>query len=106
MRFGQVKMSIIGALFARFVLLLLIYALLRLGFYLYNLSLFPNITFTQLITIFAGGIKFDISALLYINALYILLMALPLPYRTILYIKKAVLGFLSSPTALVSPLTL
>lgn len=81
MKTGQIKTTAIGALLLRFVLLLLIYALLRLGFYCYNLSLFTGINSKQLFVIFLGGIKFDISALLYINALYIFLVALPSPYR-------------------------
>ncbi|WP_425571105.1 LTA synthase family protein [Olivibacter ginsenosidimutans] len=81
MKSGQLKTPIIGALLLRFTFLLVVYALLRLGFYLYNISLFPGINGKQLLTIFTGGLKFDISALLYINALYILLVAIPLPYR-------------------------
>lgn len=81
MHIKQIKMPSIGALLSRFLLLLGIYFLLRLGFYLFNKSLFPNISSKQLWTIFLGGIKFDISALLYINALYIVLQVLPHPLR-------------------------
>lgn len=69
------------ALIYRFLVLLFIYALCRLGFYLFNQSLFEPISFLDLCTIFAGGIKFDIVALLYINSLYIILQAIPFSFR-------------------------
>src|SRR5690606_3351993 len=81
MRSVRVELPILSALRVRFFLLLVIYTLLRWGFYLYNQSLFPNISPAQLGFMCLGGIKFDISALLYINSLYILLEALPHPYR-------------------------
>jgi len=81
MRSVRVELPILSALLVRFFLLLVIYTLLRWGFYLYNQSLFPNISPAQLGFMCLGGIKFDISALLYINSLYILLEALPHPYR-------------------------
>lgn len=90
MRVGSVKMPIYGALIARFIFLLVLYSLLRLGFYLGNQSLFPNISTSQFSSIFLGGIKFDLSALLYINILYILLQVLPFPFRYhVLYQKVA-----------------
>lgn len=81
MKVRSVKMPIYGALIARFILLLVLYSLLRLGFYLGNRALFPNMAPQQLFSIFLGGIKFDLSALLYINILYILLQILPFPFR-------------------------
>lgn len=90
MRVGSVKMPIYGALIARFIFLLVLYSLLRLGFYLGNQSLFPNISTSQFSSIFLGGIKFDLSALLYINILYILLQVLPFSFRYhVLYQKVA-----------------
>jgi len=74
-------MPIVGALLSRFFILLGIYSFLRLGFYLFNLNSFPNISSKQLLVILGGGIKFDIAALLYINALYILLESFPNPFR-------------------------
>jgi phosphoglycerol transferase MdoB-like AlkP superfamily enzyme len=62
----------------RFSLMLLLYSVCRVGFYLFNTDLFPNITFAGFLTIMKGGLIFDISALLYINLLYILLCLIPL----------------------------
>lgn len=61
----------------RFAFLLIIYALLRLGFYWTNASLFPNVTATKLLLMFAGGIRFDLVALLYLNILYIVMQTIP-----------------------------
>jgi phosphoglycerol transferase MdoB-like AlkP superfamily enzyme len=43
--------------------------------------MFPGITISQLITIFKGGLTFDISAVVYINMLFILLHIIPLEIR-------------------------
>ena len=74
-------LSIYAALLYRFVLLLVLYSLCRLGFYLSNQSFFNHLSFTELAYIFLGGIKFDLVALLYLNSLYIILQAIPFAFR-------------------------
>ncbi|WP_270089795.1 LTA synthase family protein [Sphingobacterium sp. SYP-B4668] len=69
------------ALLIRFVVLLFLYGLLRLGFYVVHAELFPNVSPNELMVMLCGGVKFDIAALLYLNILYILLMILPIPYK-------------------------
>ena len=69
------------ALAIRFLALMLLYTLLRLGFYWANSSLFPNVSTAELGIMLWGGIKFDIVALLYLNILFILLQILPIPYK-------------------------
>ena len=97
--------SIYLALIYRFLVLLALYALCRLGFYLFNQSLFTHLNFTDLIYIFLGGLKFDIAALLYINSLYIILQAIPFAFRykssyqnfcKWLFISTNSLGFLAN----------
>ena len=56
----------------RFMALLVIYQLLRVLFYLMNASLFPNITLQSWPRIIEGGLRFDISALVYLNLAYFL----------------------------------
>lgn len=73
--------SVYIALAYRFLLLLLLYALCRLGFYLSNYSLFKHLSTAEIAYIFLGGIKFDLVALLYINAVYIVLQALPFSFK-------------------------
>ncbi|WP_447769489.1 LTA synthase family protein [Sphingobacterium faecium] len=68
-------------LLIRFLMLLLIYAFLRFGFYWFNYSLFPNISADQLLYMFWGGVKFDIVALLYLNVLYLLMQIIPAPFK-------------------------
>ncbi len=74
----------------RFILMLFVFALCRIGFYLFNTDLFPNVGFSDFLVIMRGGLMFDISALLYLNSLYIVLYLLPFKikfhpiYRTVL----------------------
>lgn len=68
------------ALSLRFLGLLVLYACLRVGFFLYNQSLFPLVTGQDLWGMLAGGIRFDIVALLYLNSLYIVMVSLPFPF--------------------------
>lgn len=56
--------------FARFVLLLVLYQILRLVFYAFNASLFPHVTSDSFPMMMLGGMRFDVSALVYLNLLY------------------------------------
>jgi len=82
------KLNIYLALFYRIAILLLIYALLRLGFYYSNVSLFPAVSTSKLGIMMLGGIKFDLVALLYINSLFILLQGIPFKFRYNLVYQK------------------
>ncbi len=64
----------------RLSLVLLFLLLSRLAFYLYNQSFFPGIEWENLMIIFRGGIRFDLSALFYLNGIYLLLALLPFPF--------------------------
>ncbi|RYZ94931.1 MAG: LTA synthase family protein, partial [Sphingobacteriaceae bacterium] len=75
------QQSVYIVLVYQFALLLLLYAVCRLGFFLVNKSLFKHLSSSEIAYAFAGGIKFDIVALLYINLLYIVLQALPFPFK-------------------------
>lgn len=65
----------------RFLILLFLYTLCRIGFYIFNHELFQNITLSKYLYILWGGLKFDVSALIYINSLYLLLQIIPFPFR-------------------------
>jgi len=56
-----------------FLLLMIVYMLSRWVFYYMNISNFPDVTFHDMMTICLGGLRFDISALCYLNMLCILL---------------------------------
>ena len=60
----------------RLLLLLLLYSIFRVVFYTVNSDLFPS----AIGSIFLYGIRFDISAVFYTNALYILAVLLPFSF--------------------------
>lgn len=74
--------------------LLLVYFLMRIGFYLYNAHFFAadTITITDWFKIIAAGIVFDISAICYTNAPIILLHTLPFSFRYNTYYQYFVNG--------------
>ena len=57
----------------RILLIMLLFSLCRIGFFLFNNKMFPDVTVSQFITIMKGGVVFDLSAVVYINMLFILL---------------------------------
>jgi phosphoglycerol transferase MdoB-like AlkP superfamily enzyme len=65
----------------RILLILMLFSLCRVGFYLFNYKMFPGVTPGQFITIMRGGLSFDISAIVYINILFILLTIIPFDFR-------------------------
>ena len=74
------KYPIVSVL-CNFGLMLLVFTLCRLAFLFSNYSYFSDLNFAELVKIFAGGIKFDVSALIYFNVIYILLALLPFKFR-------------------------
>jgi phosphoglycerol transferase MdoB-like AlkP superfamily enzyme len=65
----------------RFLLLMLFYSACRIIFYLFNASLFPNVNMLTFLRIMRGGVMFDTSAVLYINALFFLFCLLPFQFK-------------------------
>src|SRR5450759_4318459 len=65
----------------RILLIMVLFSLCRIGFYLFNYKMFPDLSVSQLIAILKGGLSFDISAVVYINMLFILLHIVPLEVR-------------------------
>ncbi len=68
-------------LFYRILLIMFLFSLSRIGFYLLNLKMFPGIAAGEFFTILGGGLMFDISAVIYVNSLFILLSVLPFDIR-------------------------
>ncbi|HKZ37282.1 MAG TPA: hypothetical protein VJ184_06520, partial [Chryseolinea sp.] len=77
----RLKGNIYWALFLRLLLAMFLFSLCRIGFYLFNTSYFPEMTFSHFLRILWGGLRFDLTALLYINALIILLTVIPFDFR-------------------------
>jgi hypothetical protein len=80
---SQLKLrgNIYWALIQYLGLVMAVFTLCRLGFYLFNREYFPELSFASILPLLVAGLKFDISAVLYTNLLFILLMSLPLKVR-------------------------
>jgi phosphoglycerol transferase MdoB-like AlkP superfamily enzyme len=65
----------------RFILVMVFFSVSRIIFFLFNSSLFPNVNLVSFLRIMRGGVMFDTSALLYINALFFLFCLIPFPFK-------------------------
>lgn len=65
----------------RILLIMVLFSLCRIGFYVFNLKMFPDVSFAQLMNMMKGGLSFDISAIVYINMIFILLHIIPFEFR-------------------------
>lgn len=63
------------------VLAMLSFMLCRVIFIIVNYHMFTNLSFSRIIRMFEGGFTFDLSAVLYTNVLYLVLMLLPIHYK-------------------------
>ena len=63
------------------LLALVLYTVCRLVFFAENRELFPEVSRAVFGRLMQGGLRFDISALMYTNALYMVLALLPFPFR-------------------------
>ena len=61
------------------LLVMVLYTISRLFFFWVNVDLYPNVSVNHLLDMLAGGLRFDLTALLYLNSLYLLFVLLPLP---------------------------
>ena len=67
-------------LIRRMALLFLLFTLCRIGFFLLNSDLYPDMTFGRFMRIAGGGLRFDLTAIIYTNLLYIVVALLPLRF--------------------------
>lgn len=80
---------------ANVLLVMLIYSISRLFFFWINHDLYPHVSSAHLLEMMLGGMRFDLTAVLYLSSLYLLLALLPLPlsvrnnriYRRITYVS-------------------
>ncbi|MBL7893442.1 MAG: sulfatase-like hydrolase/transferase [Bacteroidia bacterium] len=63
-------------------LLLVVYFVCRLLFYLFYLNYFSDLSFAELLKLFFFGLRFDVSAIIACNALFVVLFLLPVPFRS------------------------
>jgi len=78
---GKHEVNEYVVLLYRIAILMGLYSFCRILFYLFNTPSFPKVTFVSFLTILKGGLMFDISAILYLNALYMLLFLLPFRFK-------------------------
>lgn len=76
----------------RLGLLLVLFSVQRVAFYLYNQSLFEGVSFFGFLYMLYGGVQFDVTAILYFNLLYIVLLLLPFKFRTNKLYQKSLDG--------------
>lgn len=79
----------VGSMIANLLLAYVVFMLCRVVYFIENWSTFaPYMSWSLAVSMFKGGLVFDTSALMYLNALYILLTLLPLHLKeTNLYHK-------------------
>ncbi|MFB6342001.1 LTA synthase family protein [Saccharicrinis sp. FJH62] len=78
--FKRFRISGFFVLLYRFVILLFLYAICRVLFYLFNTDMFQNVTLAGFGKMMLGGLKFDISAIFYLNSIWFILAIIPFPW--------------------------
>ena len=73
--------NIYSVLLYRILLLMSLFTVCRVGFYMFNLDMFPGLSFPQISQILFGGFIFDLSGILHVNVIYIALMIIPFDIR-------------------------
>ncbi|MEI7663335.1 MAG: sulfatase-like hydrolase/transferase [Bacteroidota bacterium] len=71
----------LAVMLLRLALVLFLFFFSRVLFYVFNLGYFSNLSFTEALRIFLIGLRFDISAILIINAPFILMNVIPFKFR-------------------------
>lgn len=72
----------------RFLFLLLIYSLLRVGFYFYHLNIYKQFTSDEILTSFLLGIRFDVAGILLMNLSIVFLSLIPSNYPKFLKFER------------------
>ena len=72
------------------LIMMAIYMLTRWVFYYMNIQYFPDVSFSDMMTMSWGGLRFDFSALCYLNILCVLLQFAPLKVRNTVKYQRIV----------------
>lgn len=75
------KNNLYVALVLRLLIAMALFSLCRIGFYAFNANFFPDVTSGGFVRLMLGGLRFDLTAVLYVNALFIVLMIIPFSIR-------------------------
>lgn len=65
----------------RLTIVMFLFSVCRILFYLFNAGIFPGLTPKLFFIIMMGGLRFDLTAVLYTNLLYAFLMLIPFRFR-------------------------
>ena len=84
----KASLNIYSGLFLQVLLSFVLLHVSRYIFYAMNASHFSNLNFHDWINIIKGGIRFDVAAILYTNALFIVLRIIPFPFRFNRYYRR------------------
>ncbi|HEU5289098.1 MAG TPA: sulfatase-like hydrolase/transferase [Cyclobacteriaceae bacterium] len=77
----QLQGNVYWALVLRLLLAMFLFMLCRIGFFIYNISYFPETTTFNFLRIMWGGLQFDLAAVLYINVIILVLSVVPVDLR-------------------------
>src|SRR5690606_38957544 len=77
------------ALVKYIVLAMLFYSITRILFFVFNRGMFENTSLGEFAFMLLAGMRFDLSAVLYTNLLFIVLMLIPFRFRYHPIFKKA-----------------
>ncbi|MEP7372353.1 MAG: LTA synthase family protein [Chitinophagaceae bacterium] len=101
-RLRRISVNVYVALLWRLAAVLFLFSISRFLFYTLNAEYFPGLTLSRWLNILKGGFRFDLAALFYVNALFILLQIIPLPVRYNATYQKVtgIIFFITNGTAL------
>ncbi|HMG91982.1 MAG TPA: LTA synthase family protein [Chryseolinea sp.] len=77
----ELRKNIFTALGLQLLLVMALLSICRIGFYLFNLNFFPEMSLGHFLQLMLGGLRFDLVTTLYCNALFILLTIVPVDLR-------------------------
>ena len=80
-KFISDNQSPLAVLAYKLSVVLFLYTICRILFYTFNTRMFPGVNFGYFTVMMLGGLRFDISAILYINLLYIVFQLIPFKFR-------------------------
>ena len=73
--------NILAVMLLKLLLVLVLFFLSRILFYLFNLGYFANLDLADALRLFVIGIRFDLSAVLIVNAPFIVMNTVPFKFR-------------------------
>jgi phosphoglycerol transferase MdoB-like AlkP superfamily enzyme len=89
-------------LLKRLLFLLVPYSLLRIGFYFYHLSIYKQFTQEEIFKSFLLGVRFDIAAILLVNAVTILFSFIPSTNHKFLTVERVLFILINSAAMIVA----